>query len=1212
LPAAEQAAETAAQPDGQQPETAIPETIIEEAVPPAGSAQAPQAGTEAGATEYAQSEAPTAPATEAEQAAAGADSPSIATAAPAQAEPSAPEATEPAAASAADSADSLGEGAATAEQAAPVTEEAAPTEQSAPAQEQGQPSGDSGLLAYIGSLYVPAAYANAEGLEPAEGGAAAPAADPADAAIAPEASAVPEAGPDAENTAPGGGAAENTAEEAPAGIPAGDAAAEAPADAQGAAPELAGDSAEGDGAAAIGDAVPEEAADLPDGLVPEGAGTVSTLVETPIEINLDLNPLGEKVEIAAAPSVVTVLETKVLPAEPEPKPAQAVQAAQAVASLLKEAATGQSAVYAAYGDAVAGDIMYLPVNMYDYLGMQTGQMTGTFNHNMYLGGGDIATSYADSYQMRNLYFGVFTAPNSAALGRQNASTRVNNISQGVTLGIANPTLAQDASGKYEFALSSTLGLTTYNNAKLFPNTIADANTAMVDPRFGLQFPFVKGSDGFYRFDSDSSHVLVRDATAGNGYTMVLREGAQTSAGGSGPGWGGNTDLRTGGVGWFPFDTAAQTAAPNHNLYFGMSLDIPFVMPLDGIIGGEDMKFEFEGDDDIWIYIDGKLALDLGGKHDKEGGTINFATGLITVNHAAGRIPANINGALTGPTGDLYWNLYDAANAAVLGATLPAGKTIQGSLGIDRSTLSQHTLSMYFMERGGYGSNCNIKFNLPTFEPDKLNVFKFADAFTNPDEEFVFDAYKWNGDGAPLESDEGILSATEILKKDESFTVDVDYTENGGQWVRIVERPATVGSSEEEHSTITVREGAGTKSGKDSGWFWCPYQATKSLFFVNYKQKPIEIVKYRLDGASVGASGGTAYRTMAGVEFELYKYENGTATIVSNSLTTASDGRIYLNAKHIAGSPQILPDTEYCLVEKAPEYYEEAPEIYFSTTDGASPRVKDLWYYEGTGAGRTRIPDEKGLEQNTQLAFASENGVEIRIYNRREEGGLTIEKTIDEFYQTQGKPAFVFEVEKFPIAVDGEGNVVPGEEKLPGARMAIVDFGDVMDGSESNTRIAEIGGLDAGYFYRVSELGAMRYEQEGATLEGADDVDESGNTVTFLLEGDSDAIIVRFENAHNGTGYLGDVEAKVNSFRLSALPEPSAPVVCKVTVKKTNAPTATYTFDMIAGEFLDLTAFPAGVINPASDGLIGTVVGGGNFYVHTPIPADGCTINLRVP
>ena len=62
----------------------------------------------------------------------------------------------------------------------------------------------------------------------------------------------------------------------------------------------------------------------------------------------------------------------------------------------------------------------------------------------------------------------------------------------------------------------------------------------------------------------------------------------------------------------------------------MTMSAKFIQPKDGKIQGNDMVFEFSGDDDVWVYIDGVLVLDIGGVHNAASGSINFANGNVTV------------------------------------------------------------------------------------------------------------------------------------------------------------------------------------------------------------------------------------------------------------------------------------------------------------------------------------------------------------------------------------------------------------------------------------------------------------------------------------------------------------------------------------------------------------------------------------------------------
>ncbi len=117
-------------------------------------------------------------------------------------------------------------------------------------------------------------------------------------------------------------------------------------------------------------------------------------------------------------------------------------------------------------------------------------------------------------------------------------------------------------------------------------------------------------------------------------------------------------------------------------WFGIQTDIKFYLPSDPGgkdsegnnvnqgINGEDLVFDFTGDDDVWVYVDDILVLDIGGIHDALKGSINFSTGVVTVNGRTSALPKSIG----------------------------AG---------------EHTLTMYYLERGASASNCKVKFNIST-------------------------------------------------------------------------------------------------------------------------------------------------------------------------------------------------------------------------------------------------------------------------------------------------------------------------------------------------------------------------------------------------------------------------------------------------------------------------------------------------------------------
>lgn len=144
-----------------------------------------------------------------------------------------------------------------------------------------------------------------------------------------------------------------------------------------------------------------------------------------------------------------------------------------------------------------------------------------------------------------------------------------------------------------------------------------------------------------------------------------------------------------------------------NHHFGMSMTTEFVQPNGGkTTKGEDMVFEFSGDDDVWVYIDGVLVGDLGGIHEKATLKINFATGEVKVGHIDGA-----NG-----TEQILETTNIKAKFQAAGATSNfSGNTFSDS--------TKHKLSFFYLERGAGASNMSLKFNLttlPSSEVEKVN------------------------------------------------------------------------------------------------------------------------------------------------------------------------------------------------------------------------------------------------------------------------------------------------------------------------------------------------------------------------------------------------------------------------------------------------------------------------------------------------------------
>ena len=167
-----------------------------------------------------------------------------------------------------------------------------------------------------------------------------------------------------------------------------------------------------------------------------------------------------------------------------------------------------------------------------------------------------------------------------------------------------------------------------------------------------------------------------------------------------------------GVGFFPFDKTAATN--NANKYgFGTEFDIDFYMSETGKLTAadgtqKDITFNFSGDDDVWVYVDGVLVLDLGGAHKVSSGSINFST-MEVIYKAAVDSSDNINSRTAVPkTNDEYATNKDYVKTVGLANIFKAN----GAEFNNKNSSKKHTLQMFYMERGSFDSNCSVSFNLP--------------------------------------------------------------------------------------------------------------------------------------------------------------------------------------------------------------------------------------------------------------------------------------------------------------------------------------------------------------------------------------------------------------------------------------------------------------------------------------------------------------------
>lgn len=244
--------------------------------------------------------------------------------------------------------------------------------------------------------------------------------------------------------------------------------------------------------------------------------------------------------------------------------------------------------------------------------------------------------------------------------------------------------------------------------------------------------FKKDADGYYEYDSATNFAQFDEKT--KKFTVYKVPGSCSSA----------VDLQTDPKhgSFFPFNTLGNSTyrgiyeiSGNPDFHFGMTMSAKFIQPKDGKIKDNDMVFEFSGDDDVWVYIDGVLVLDIGGIHNASSGSINFADGTATV----GTKTKNLK------------TLFENANKT--------GDFVSGENRFADYTM--HTINFYYLERGAGDSNCKLKFNLPTVPKKSVTVEKQlsnTDKEKYADVEFKFQLLVKNAQEKYVPSDtKGILS-----------------------------------------------------------------------------------------------------------------------------------------------------------------------------------------------------------------------------------------------------------------------------------------------------------------------------------------------------------------------------------------------------------------------------------------------------------------------
>lgn len=171
--------------------------------------------------------------------------------------------------------------------------------------------------------------------------------------------------------------------------------------------------------------------------------------------------------------------------------------------------------------------------------------------------------------------------------------------------------------------------------------------------------------------------------------------------------------------------------------FGMTAYAKFMQPKEGkLVDDSPMTFNFTGDDDLWLFVDGMLVLDIGGIHDAASGSINFVTGVVTI-VSNKTTTTTLQALFTQALRDQ--GKSDAEITAWMESNMV--KASNGSYTTFKNYTS-HEMNMYYFERGHYGSNCKLDFNLVTLDSSHIQIGKETENVPEADKDknYTFNAY----------------------------------------------------------------------------------------------------------------------------------------------------------------------------------------------------------------------------------------------------------------------------------------------------------------------------------------------------------------------------------------------------------------------------------------------------------------------------------------
>ena len=458
-------------------------------------------------------------------------------------------------------------------------------------------------------------------------------------------------------------------------------------------------------------------------------------------------------------------------------------------------------------------------------------------------------------------------------------TTLNNSSNTSRTGIVEKRLGDD--GYPKLTNDNTLDNTLKTNGEslnyLFNNDASPFKKVYTDLTGLMKTQEIQGPNGTfktYSYDSDQNYAYYNPAQGSGGSFKVYSAPHPVT-------YGNHEKLSHGGC-FFPFDdySDAKTSANNYaqlpNRYdhhFGMTMSAQFSLPKDGMLNADTPAlFDYSGDDDMWLYIDDVLVLDLGGIHGPQHGRINFATGQVTADGSAD-------------------------------TTL---SSIFADEGVKWENDEPHSLKMFYMERGGALSNLSMTITIPITRT--VSVTKKVDGTTASD--YLDQTFNYKAEIKPAGSNwqpytgrkviDGVTSnvgadGTFSLKPTQTAKLlDVKSTDH----YRITETDVDgrafdkVSISGNDSRSQTLTDGGSTNVSSDRAGLLAQNSLSNALTFTNHireETKPLTVTK-------IWADNSNANNKISSVKFQIIQTAHHADGTTTDTVWQDADGNSIFTAE----------------------------------------------------------------------------------------------------------------------------------------------------------------------------------------------------------------------------------------------------------------------------------------------------------------------------